>query len=191
VFFDALGIAWEYEAEGYVLSDGAATYLPDFWLPTFHGGMYAEVKPLGGDFSKARQFTLDKAEADWERTDMWLAEGTPDMREYDVLTAWYDMPCGGCEYGDKEREDGEPFCFPTGAKGCLRGVWRLEAFTGVPNWCNAEGENRMFTDPQFDTPDRSMPPDMRWAGGALERAVVAARRARFEHGEHGISQENG
>jgi hypothetical protein len=31
VFFDALGIKWEYEKEGYEL-DGAR-YLPDFWLP--------------------------------------------------------------------------------------------------------------------------------------------------------------
>jgi hypothetical protein len=32
VFFDALGIAWEYEKEGYKLPNGEC-YLPDFWLP--------------------------------------------------------------------------------------------------------------------------------------------------------------
>lgn len=32
VFFDALNIAWEYEAQGYVLADGTP-YLPDFHLP--------------------------------------------------------------------------------------------------------------------------------------------------------------
>lgn len=31
VFFDALGIEWEYEKEGYKLDSFA--YLPDFWLP--------------------------------------------------------------------------------------------------------------------------------------------------------------
>jgi len=31
VFFDALGIVWEYEREGFEL-DGLR-YLPDFWLP--------------------------------------------------------------------------------------------------------------------------------------------------------------
>ena len=35
VFFDALGIQWEYEPEGIVLSDGTH-YLPDFYLPDFH-----------------------------------------------------------------------------------------------------------------------------------------------------------
>lgn len=32
VFFETLGIKWEYEKEGYELSDGSK-YLPDFWLP--------------------------------------------------------------------------------------------------------------------------------------------------------------
>lgn len=31
VFFDALGVRWEYEREGYHLPSG--NYLPDFWLP--------------------------------------------------------------------------------------------------------------------------------------------------------------
>ena len=31
VFFDALGVKWEYEKEGYMLPSGP--YLPDFWLP--------------------------------------------------------------------------------------------------------------------------------------------------------------
>lgn len=31
VFYDALGIPWEYEKEGYQLPSGR--YLPDFWLP--------------------------------------------------------------------------------------------------------------------------------------------------------------
>jgi hypothetical protein len=32
VFLDALGLEWEYEKEGYRLSNGVP-YLPDFWLP--------------------------------------------------------------------------------------------------------------------------------------------------------------
>ena len=41
VFFDRLGIKYEYEPEGIVLSDGTY-YLPDFYLPGFH--CYFEVK---------------------------------------------------------------------------------------------------------------------------------------------------
>jgi hypothetical protein len=73
VFFDALGIKWEYEPEGFELSDGTR-YLPDFWLPTFSGGMYVEVKPDGGDFSKADRLVLDTGKS------VWLAAGVPDKR---------------------------------------------------------------------------------------------------------------
>jgi hypothetical protein len=41
VLFDALGIPWEYEAEGYFVNRQG--YLPDFWLPGV--GYHAEVKP--------------------------------------------------------------------------------------------------------------------------------------------------
>lgn len=45
VFFDAVGLRWEYEPEGFKLSDGT-WYLPDFWLPEMK--MWAEVKPDDG-----------------------------------------------------------------------------------------------------------------------------------------------
>jgi len=41
VFLDALGIKYEYEAEGYELNE-AGRYLPDFWLP--EQGHYIEIK---------------------------------------------------------------------------------------------------------------------------------------------------
>ncbi len=44
IFFDALGIEWEYEKEGYGLQSGK--YLPDFWLPQV--SMWAETKPFQG-----------------------------------------------------------------------------------------------------------------------------------------------
>lgn len=53
VFFDAMGVKWEYEPEGYVLDDGTK-YLPDFYLhinrrhlqgePKERGGVWVEVK---------------------------------------------------------------------------------------------------------------------------------------------------
>lgn len=42
VFFDTLGVPYEYEPEGYDLGDGIL-YLPDFWLPTWES--WVEVKP--------------------------------------------------------------------------------------------------------------------------------------------------
>src|SRR6185295_18455101 len=42
VFFDSLGMEWEFEKQGYDLPSGR--YLPDFWLPTFGRGTWFEVK---------------------------------------------------------------------------------------------------------------------------------------------------
>ena len=45
VFFDAMGIKYEYEKEGYDLGE-LGWYLPDFWLPEFE--MFIEIKPSTG-----------------------------------------------------------------------------------------------------------------------------------------------
>jgi len=47
VGFDALGIPWEYEPQGFELplrldNEGSTHYLPDFWLPTLR--LWAEIK---------------------------------------------------------------------------------------------------------------------------------------------------
>ena len=60
VFFDTLGIRYEYEPEGYVLSDGSR-YLPDFYLPDYK--YYAEVKGMSDhlieDIYKLKRFVLE------------------------------------------------------------------------------------------------------------------------------------
>lgn len=42
VFFDSLGIRWEFEKEGFDLGE-AGWYLPDFWLPDLN--IWCEIKP--------------------------------------------------------------------------------------------------------------------------------------------------
>lgn len=44
VFFDALGIRWEYEPQGYDV--GGRRYLPDFYLPD--SKTIVEIKPMIG-----------------------------------------------------------------------------------------------------------------------------------------------
>ena len=79
VFFDALGIAWEWEPEGYELRDGTR-YLPDFWLPTFEGGIYAEVKPTVAGFEKSVQFSREIGKP------IWLCDGAPRIRGWNVFS---------------------------------------------------------------------------------------------------------
>lgn len=66
VFFDALGIEWQYEPEGFELSDGTR-YLPDFWLPyreSRHAGAgyWIEIKgdePSREELKKARNLAVE------------------------------------------------------------------------------------------------------------------------------------
>lgn len=84
VFFDALGIKWEYEPEGFELDDVGTRYLPDFWLPGFNSdGLYVEIKPEGGDFSKAKMFSQQSGK------DMLCAAGYPEPKAY-MLFEHYD-----------------------------------------------------------------------------------------------------
>jgi hypothetical protein len=57
VFFDALGIPWEYEKEGYEIE--GIRYLPDFWLP--EQDCFVEIKgqePTDDEIDKARLLAL-------------------------------------------------------------------------------------------------------------------------------------
>lgn len=58
IFFDSMGIQWEYEPEGYVLEDGTL-YLPDFWL-NINRRMYpGEEKARPGCFVEVKGFMTD------------------------------------------------------------------------------------------------------------------------------------
>lgn len=73
VFFDCLGIVWEYEPEGYALGE-ETWYLPDFLLPRLGDGLWCEVKHVGGDFDLAWRFAVQ------QKVTMWLCEGLPGLR---------------------------------------------------------------------------------------------------------------
>lgn len=116
--------------------------------------MFAKVKPEGGDFSKAKALCAASGEM------VWLCEGVPELREYNIFTA-----CDGEDCDD----------YP-------EGVAMIE---GIPNFDQAEGENRMFWQPGYCEEGGLIPAS--WLengyGHHLVRAVNAARAARFEHGE--------
>ena len=76
VYFDSLGIEYEYEKEGYDLGK-VGRYLPDFWLPQVN--MWAEIK--GKPFTKTE---LLKCEALAKHTgyECLLLSGLPDVKMY-------------------------------------------------------------------------------------------------------------
>lgn len=137
IFFDTLEIKWEYEPEGYRMSDGTC-YLPDFWLPSFSCGMFVEVKPENGDFSKAIKFAIESNQS------VWLADGVPAPKAYNVAS-------------------------------------RERMALACPLIDQAYGEDRMFWEPGYEYPDRTIDPEM--CGSHYMLAVHRAKTARFEHGE--------
>lgn len=91
VFFDDLGIQWEYELEGFEM-DGGEWYLPDFYLPRFHypNGIYVEVKPPGDIFHKAHQFVMSGGGA------ILCAEGTPEVKAYTLIEPNHEKELADC-----------------------------------------------------------------------------------------------
>jgi hypothetical protein len=82
-FFDALGIRWEYEREGYNLGEGIF-YLPDFWFTDYE--MWAEVKP--------KEFTKEEREkckrlVEQGKHECFLLDDLPDVRNYEFFI-WGD-----------------------------------------------------------------------------------------------------
>lgn len=61
VFFETLGLNWEYESQGFELPDGSR-YLPDFYLPD--QGTHVEIKPrIDRQFEKV--YLAGKFSTDW------------------------------------------------------------------------------------------------------------------------------
>ena len=72
VFFDALGMPYAYEKEGYDLGE-AGWYLPDFWLPEQRA--WVETK---GDRLTLAETNKMKALARGTGQPVWVFAGTPD-----------------------------------------------------------------------------------------------------------------
>lgn len=128
VFFDALGIEWEYEKEGYDLGE-AGWYLPDFWLP--EENMWAEVKPASfGDYEIKKCATL----ATTTGHPVLMLPGVPEMTSY-----WFICPLDDDDYG---------FCDVILGH-CKHNFWVSTGDASYPNIIRLDEEYRdWLTEPQ-------------------------------------------
>ncbi len=161
VFFDALGLAWEYEPEGFELP-GGVRYLPDFWLPELR--CYVEVKPNIVEFDELKKPWL-------------LARGKSVF-----VTVLIGTPDAGYNGDNQEFVGDYPRAYgPFAAFGEHTGEpWRSQdhtCFDGSVNWFDSLNPHqgpwvgiRKYTNKEWRL---------------LEKATAAARGARFEHGESG------
>lgn len=170
VFFDALGIKWEYEKEGYKLSTG--WYLPDFWLPNFH--FFVEIKPSSqGTWEHSRG--VSKYEEDYTCIlPVVLICGDPgdyeafDYREGSDDSKWALCPkCGAVDfvYAGWAGYIRNCSCFRSGPKCRID----CNASTGIGQGGCCKRYKESGTDSQ-----------------GMIKAINSARSARFEHGESPI-----
>jgi hypothetical protein len=127
VFFDALGLEWEYEPEGFNLGD-AGLYLPDFFLPNLGAGTWVEVKPnaFGLDEDKAKYQALVAGTG----KELLFANGIPEHRSYLIMvppsdgypqmgnTPWWSECCFNAKYLPPSPHDKKPrlFYVPSGVE---------------------------------------------------------------------------
>jgi hypothetical protein len=175
VFFDRLGIRWEYEPQGFVVGwPPGRRYLPDFWLPDLH--LWVEVK--GAASTLDLQLTVDAA------------------------VSHYGLPADpyGGHFDDASRVGPRllllgPVPRPGGrAAHSLLGFWKGDVHRdwaefepggysthGAQDLIGSDGPDYFPADPNLVNPA--------YFGGQpspfVSEAYAAARSARFEHGECG------
>ncbi|MCM1297534.1 MAG: hypothetical protein NC311_18505 [Muribaculaceae bacterium] len=178
VFFDACGVEWEYEPEGYSLGRGIR-YLPDFLLHNVQLGAFGP----GSGYSDIRSLYVEvkgrMTQADSEKILAFykagLADGLPAIPDTAVLVLG-NIPAGAAlaeikECIKAESRRGYPWEVRAFHSGTVDGM-DCVAFPAVSRgggmelFGEAEGYNRCFIDRK-----------------ATERAYRLARQARFEHGE--------
>jgi hypothetical protein len=197
VFLDTLGIAWEYEKEGYDLGE-AGWYLPDFWLPEMK--IWAEVKaeiPVTSkgwnNFQGEAKIIADKCGAlAWHtQSNVLLVDNRlmgfldamnnyPAQEMYPYLI-FYPHPQseGSGWYADHCQE----FC------DCLSCAKIGICYEGDRSRINCEcvpGPTDEW-DLEYENECRRVKGgtgSSRW----IDAAYAAARSARFEHGESGVGQ---
>lgn len=171
VFFDALGIEYQYEPEGLVLSDGSK-YLPDFYLPWFSS--YFEVKSLDTFYDQKKHGDAYKKISDGAYTSKWpgiIVYGDPVEYECEAFCQESDDGGGGSYWGNSGAVIGlhpsthEPYlCFKYDRRDrSFFSDWATLKDIHFENECDYKAEDFV-----------SMPVTM---------AALKARQARFEHGE--------
>lgn len=191
VFFDAAGIKYEYEPEGFELEDGTK-YLPDFYLPEYD--WYVEVKPprdsAVDDIIKASKFVGEKIKV------LLLLGNIPPETDIDVYhyNALYKNPlsnkltigsvcCCSC-YEDDLRLKMEFITWLYIDMSRWKTIFTEHGITAdILNAIHDKGLTEGKSDPNRTYPYCEVlkdDPEIRYF---INSCYKKARQARFEHGE--------
>jgi hypothetical protein len=166
VFFDALGIEWEYEKEGYDLGE-VGWYLPDFWLhPGQNHVVVVEIKPAS---PTTNELARCRALRDVLAVPVILFPGEPPVLrekhwpgEDEYRGLLFEPHCE--ERPDPEDGVGVTFCH------CRR----CDGF----GYATEDYAQMVYCKPECNRGDK-------WACTLTTEAALRARSARFEHVECG------
>lgn len=177
VFFDALGVKWEYEPEGFELPSGR--YLPDFLLPDVDA--WIEVKPDAEIDPIANKLIAELAEATGRRA--MIVKGLPlqsapnDYGYYDPI-GFHDGSAYWMYWGEESADGAYIFCLcPQCGKVGIEFDGRGARVCGAK--CSNAGGAPIIDAPFAAHGDKS------YTGfhPILHAAANAAKSARFEYGE--------
>lgn len=195
VFFDTLGIEWEYEKEGYDLRGKLCGYQRDDEIFTIHAGKYAE--------SPVKELCLPNDASSLYLPDFWLpnvvtrenARGTW-IEVKAIAPTWREW----CLAWALEEATAHPFLFAVGVpqlhtegEFCEAGALWEAGGAGDYNMsfmiCNTCGDVSIHY--PYESNYRGCNKGCGWHKSTdhpvIRKAVVAARSARFEHGESGAT----
>lgn len=199
VFFDHYGITWQYEREGYELTErldpfdepASFRYLPDFWLP--EQGLHFEVKGNLDGVGDVRRLLNAAAALSCpgsgcgEGPDLVVAGPIPKQGDPFAPIALH-MHKGDLLASAWDPEHRSPHCFPGGWElGYIIGAklpWTgsVAVARDVGAWPNPLTEVRMDDECTAMILLNGAPAKR---GQAWHDALDAARKARFEHGQSG------
>lgn len=199
VFFDAMGIVWEYEKEGYDLGE-AGWYLPDFWLPEF--GCFVEIKGAecsDEDASKCRALHEQSGhpvfiakgqigDHAWQEFGAYIID-TPvpadQLCHHTTIAGNLVCPVCGNEYvrfGAPTEIGTDIIKIPLDCEEWHWGQLRLVVSKGLTNVDFID-----WVEYEHLRPEEYWAKEISRRGGTASHAnaINAARSARFEHGESG------
>ena len=199
VFFDALGITWQYEPQGYDIPR-AGWYLPDFWLPAQE--LWIEVKGVLSSRAELEKLIYASRYLPGAIAGTYPAEGYSDgpvtggglvvLGQVPLVRqgwlAWHR--------GYRFQEEGSGHCPPghywTATWFFQRGKLNLFQPEGID--LGTDGALSLsLNSPSVSKFDAHTDSDECWdrwglgADAAAAQAYQDARSARFEHGESGVS----
>jgi hypothetical protein len=158
VFFDVLGIKYDYEKEGYDLGE-EGYYLPDFWLPS--QSIFAEVKGDKDGF--------------WKSADKSKVEKLSKISGKNIVVLFSEL----CPF--KTIFNGSDLSTFEGSNAIHYAIRENGWDDGLVNWGYCEKLNNFY--PGFFGKTYAREYDLNPGDLRIINAYTRARQARFEHGE--------